>query len=200
VQTILTTEDKAAKPNLRQKALEYLAKREYSAQELQKKLLQLAQRHQHKSRLQQREDEFAGDESAVDIDETLSAETHAEIAQIIADFQQKNWLSDQRFTEQIVHARQSKFGTMKIAQELKQKGVSDTLISDAVQTLKQSELENARAVWRKKFKHAPSDRNEWAKQARFLQSRGYSFEIIKKVISDSNEEWIASESLGSRFY
>jgi len=51
--------------------------------------LQLAQRHQHKSRLQQREDEFAGDESAVDIDETLSVETHAEIAKLLPIFSKK---------------------------------------------------------------------------------------------------------------
>ncbi len=179
MRTILTTKDKTSQPSLRQKALDYLAKREYSAHELQQKLLHFARLQLHK---------LQTPDQVIDHELSLSAETETEVSQIIADFQQKNWLSDKRFTEQIVHARQSKFGTMKIAQELKQKGVSDELISNAVQAVKQSELKNAQAVWRKKFKQAPSDRNEWAKQARFLQSRGYSLDIIRKVISDTNED------------
>jgi regulatory protein len=34
----------------------------------------------------------------------------------------------------------------------------------------------------------PASREEWAKQARFLQSRGFGFEIIKKVINEQEDE------------
>lgn len=87
-----------------------------------------------------------------------------------------------------MHARQGKFGSAKIAHELHEKGVADELIAGAIGQVKDNELENAHEVWRKKFKDFPQNREAWAKQARFLQSRGFGFEIIKKVLnSESND-------------
>ncbi len=115
------------------------------------------------------------------------AEEADDINALLDDFKARGWLSDARFTEQIVHARQAKFGTAKIAHELREKGVADELIAGAMAQLKDSELENAREIWRKKFKTSPQSREEWAKQARFLQSRGFGFEIIKKVLAAQSE-------------
>ena len=137
---------------MRQRALEYLGKREYSYHELGQKL------------------------------KTYAEETD-DIGAILEDFKTRGWLSDKRFTDQLVHARQVKFGSAKVANELRQKGVSDDLISDALISLKDNELENATEVWRKKFKASPASREEWAKQARFLQSRGFGFDVIKKVLN-----------------
>ncbi len=142
---------------LRQRALEYLGKREYSYMELGQKLKAYA-------------DE--GDD----------------IPALLEDFKARGWLSDARFTEQIVHARQSKFGSAKIAHELREKGVADELIADAVEQVKDNELENATEVWRKKFKTGPKNREEWAKQSRFMQSRGFGFDMIKKVLNAADAE------------
>lgn len=147
--------------SLRQRALDYLAKREYSVAELAQKLNKVARQYE------------------LDADE---------IPAILADFKKRNWVSDTRFTEQILHARKSKFGSARIAHELREKGVSDELISEAVQDVKENELANAKAVWRKKYDMPPASREEWAKQARFLQSRGFGFEIIKKVINEQEDE------------
>jgi regulatory protein len=147
--------------SLRQRALDYLAKREYSIAELAQKLNKVARQYE------------------------LDAN---EIPEILADFKKRNWVSDTRFTEQILHARKSKFGSARIAYELREKGVSDELISEAVQDVKENELANAKAVWRKKYDMPPASREEWAKQARFLQSRGFGFEIIKKVINEQEDE------------
>jgi regulatory protein len=154
--------DRKNKPqvSLRQRALDYLARREYSVAELSKKLQSVARQYE------------------------LNAD---EIPEIWADFQKRNWVSDSRFTEQILHARKTKFGSARIAHELREKGVSDNLIADALQDVKQDELENAKAVWRKKFSMSPNSREEWAKQARFLQSRGFGFEIIRKVINEQED-------------
>ncbi|MDP1659166.1 MAG: regulatory protein RecX, partial [Methylotenera sp.] len=100
------------------------------------------------------------------------------------DFKKHGWLSDARFTEQLVHARQSKFGSARVANELREKGVADDLIASAVEEVKVNELDNARVVCRKKFKTSPSSREDWAKQARFLQSRGFGFDVIKKVLNE----------------
>jgi regulatory protein len=52
--------------------------------------------------------------------------------------------------------------------------------------LKGSELAAAREVWKKKFDTAPQDEKEKAKQMRFLQSRGFSMDVIFKVMKLSN--------------
>lgn len=143
--------------SLRQRALDYLAKREYSYIELGKKL-------------------------------KAYADENDDIPALLDDFKARGWLSDQRFTEQIIHARKAKFGTAKIAHELREKGIADHLIADAVETLKATELDNATEVWRKKFKAYPQSREEWAKQARFLQSRGFGFELIKKILTVNDND------------
>jgi regulatory protein len=148
---------KVQEKSLRQRALEYLGKREYSTTELAQKLKAYA-------------------------DET------DDIPALIADFKSRGWLSDARFTEQLVNARKTKFGSAKVANELREKGVADDLIAEAVTEIKENELENATEVWRKKFKQPASNRNEWAKQARFLQSRGFGFDTIKKVLSTTEND------------
>jgi regulatory protein len=143
--------------SLRQRALDYLAKREYSYVELWQKL-------------------------------KTFAEESDDIPALLEDFKKRGWLSDARFTEQIVHARQAKFGSAKIAHELREKGVADELIADAIERVKDNELKNAIEVWRKKFKTGPKSREEWAKQARFLQSRGFGFDMIKTVLNAAETE------------
>lgn len=137
---------------MRQRALEFLGKREYSYQELAQKL-------------------------------QAYAEESDDIPAILDDFKKRGWLSDARFTEQIVHARSHKFGSAKIAHELREKGVADELIAEAVSQVKENELAHAREVWRKKYDAAPTSRDEWTRQARFLQSRGFGFDVIKKVLN-----------------
>jgi len=174
--TILT--NKAKPPlNLRQKAMQYLAKREYSAFELRQKLSQFINRQ-----AQMPAEQMEAKQTPENIAEQQALQLQ-QIEQIIADFVAKKWLSDERFTEQIVFARQSKFGSAKIAYELKQKGIAPDLIAQAVDHLQDSQLQQACAICRKKFKQAPSDRVQWAKQARFLQSRGFSLEIIQRVLA-----------------
>jgi regulatory protein len=143
--------------SLRQQALDCLARREYSRQELHRKL-----------------QPFAGEAD--------------DLPALLNDFQQRDWLSDERFTEQIIHARKGRYGGLKVAHELREKGVDETLVTKAVAALLQDEEANARGVWQRKFGAAPKSRVEWAKQARFLQSRGFGFEIIKRVLNDIPEE------------
>jgi regulatory protein len=143
--------------SLRQRGLEYLARREYSRQELLQKL-----------------------QPAVGEDDDLPA--------LLDDFQKRGWLSEERFTEQIVHARTGRYGSLKVANELREKGVSEALVDQAIAQMTGDEERNARAVWQRKFGTPPSNRNEWAKQARFLQSRGFGFEIIKRVLNANPDE------------
>lgn len=112
-----------------------------------------------------------------------------DVGGLLDDLQKRGWLSDARALEQTVRIRSVRFGSQRIAHELRQKGISDELISAALPQLKEGELEAARAVWRRKFTSPPQDQKEKAKQVRFLQSRGFSMEVIFKVmrISDDTE-------------
>ncbi len=139
--------------------MKYLARREYSRAELRSKLLSHAQA----------DDEF--DAAPV---EDLDA--------LLDDLTARGWLSDERAATQLLHAKRSRFGAQRIAHELRQKGFSENLISDALPELKESELETARVVWQKKFGVLPQDAKEKARQARFLQSRGFSMDVVFKIL------------------
>ena len=53
---------------------------------------------------------------------------------------------------------------------------------EASQSLKDSELERATEVWRRKFSEPPADATEKARHARFLAQRGFSAEVISRVL------------------
>lgn len=94
----------------------------------------------------------------------------------------RGWLSDARTAGQLVNQRRARFGTQRIAHELRQKGIAESLISEAMPQLKESELEAAREVWQKKFGTLPANSSEKARQVRFLQSRGFALDVVSKVV------------------
>lgn len=110
------------------------------------------------------------------------AESTTEIAEVLDDFTQRGWLSEQRAAEQMVHARRSRYGMARIRRDLQVKGVDAEVINSTVAALKDGELEAARDVWRRKFKVLPAGAAERAKQARFLLGRGFSSEVITKLL------------------
>lgn len=115
------------------------------------------------------------------------AEDEREVESLLDDFATRGWLSEARFTEQIVHARRGKYGAQRITQELKEKGVSADAVAAILPELRDSELETARAVWMKKFGALPQDARERGKQMRFLMSRGFGSGIIAKVLQGSED-------------
>ena len=143
--------------SLRAQALSLLARREYSKQELARRLLQYT-------------------------------EDPDEIPPLIEDFERRGWLSEQRVAEQVMATRRKRFGSQKIVHEMRQKGLSEEAIAGAREALKDSELESAREVWRRKFPEPPSNANEKARQMRFLQGRGFSLDTIRKVISGADDD------------
>jgi regulatory protein len=102
---------------------------------------------------------------------------------VIDELVTRGWLSDARATTQLVHAKRSRFGTQRIAHELRQKGIPQNLIDEALPELKESELDTARQVWQRKFGILARDAKEKGKQIRFLQSRGFSMDVIFKVLN-----------------
>jgi regulatory protein len=143
------------KQTIYQRAMNYLARREHSEHELRNKLAKA---------------EFSAD----DIDDIIS--------KLIAS----NLQSDERFCESYVRYRSQRgFGSQRIRQELKERGVDTELISDA---LFQSEIDwfsLAMTVRSKRFgEHRPEDYKERAKQQRFLQYRGFTHEQITESFNN----------------
>ena len=144
------------------------------AESLRARALKLLARREHTRReLQRKLAPHAADPSAVEA--------------LLADLEQRGWLSEARLTEQVIHARRRRFGARRIEHELRSRGVSEEALAAAAPELKKSELEAARAVWRKKFGRLPGNQAERARQARFLQARGFEMEVVLKVIKGSDE-------------
>lgn len=106
-----------------------------------------------------------------------------DIAPLLDEFEEKNWLSDRRFAKSYVTDHRARAGSIKLAYDLRQRGVSDVIIEDVLSKNRDSELERAREVWCKKFRAAPADASETAKQIRFLQGRGFTAEVIRKTLA-----------------
>ncbi|MFV9473571.1 recombination regulator RecX [Advenella sp. RU8] len=111
------------------------------------------------------------------------AESPEEVEQVLARLKKENWQSNQRFTHAFAQQKSSKWGTAKILQELKQHKLNAEDISDLKEQLEQSEFERAYEVWHKKFRGvAYSTPQEYAKQTRFLLSRGFNADVVRKII------------------
>lgn len=151
--------------SLRGRALQYLARREYSRTELAAKLRPYAQVEDDFEQLQ-----------PIDLESLLDS------------LVESGYLSDERAATQLLHARRPRFGTKRITHEMHQKGLSEELIAEALPALKDSELDAARNVWQRKFASLPKDAKEKAKQMRFLQSRGFGFDVIFKVLDHTQAE------------
>jgi regulatory protein len=160
---------KGASIGLRARALQYLARREYSRAELRGKLLPHVQVEE-------------------ELEQVFDSSGHVNLDALLDDLTARGWLSDERAAAQLVHAKRSRFGTQRITHELRQRGIAENLIDQALPKLKESELEAAREVWRKKFGAAPRDENEKARQVRFLQSRGFSLDVIFMILRFTETE------------
>ena len=96
-------------------------------------------------------------------------------------------LSDQRFAAGVARVRGARFGSQRVANELRQKGVGAE-VAGLVADLKAGDLDLAHAVWARKFGAAPLDAAERARQMRFLQTRGFPGDVIRKVVPKAGTE------------
>jgi regulatory protein len=109
------------------------------------------------------------------------------LAAVLDELQAKGFISEQRVLESVVNRRAGKLGAARIKQELQGKGLDPQAVADAVAGLRDTELERAREVWRKKFGQPPEDAAQRAKQMRFLASRGFGGGTIHKVVSGGDD-------------
>jgi regulatory protein len=105
------------------------------------------------------------------------------LAQILDELQAKGFIDHQRVADSLVHRRAGKLGVARVRQELQGRGLEPELVAQTVADLRTTELDRAREVWRRKFDALPSSAAERGKQARFLAARGFSGDVIRRVLS-----------------
>jgi regulatory protein len=154
-----------SRSQLRQRALALLAQREHSRADLRRKLARAAARTETE----------ADKAQPVDLDGLLD------------ELAAQGLLSEERFVASRLHVRAPRFGSQRIRQELAQHGLK--LNPEQAETLRATELERARDVWRRRFGgEPPQDLAQRAKQARFLSARGFSADTIARVLRGGNDD------------
>ena len=111
-----------------------------------------------------------------------------EIKRALDELQAKGFLDEQRVVDSLVHRRGARLGAGRIRQELQAKGIDAERVAVAVASLNASEFERAREVWRKKFGVLPEDAAQRGRQARFLAARGFSGEVVRRVLNTPDDE------------
>ncbi len=138
-------------PSLKGRALRYLAAREHSRVELERKL------SSHESE-------------------------PGELARVLDDLAAKGFINEARVVESVLHRRAGRLGNGRVLQELRQKGISTEALAEAEENLRATEFERAGEVWRRKFGTSATEPAERARQMRFMAARGFSAEVVRRVM------------------
>ena len=153
--------------SLKVRALQWLSQREHSRSELRQRLLRLAQAP-HAAPV--------GDVPAGD----MPVDPQAEVETLLDWLQAQRYLSEQRFVESRVQVRAQRFGNARIEGELRQHGIAlEPATRDA---LRDSELARAQALFQRKYGQPTGDTAQRLRQMRFLAGRGFSAEVVRKVV------------------
>jgi regulatory protein len=113
------------------------------------------------------------------------SESEQQLQAVLDEMEKLNFLSNDRFIESVVHRKGQRFGVMKLRQELFGHGLDTDKVKQALDSAKTTEYERALEVWKRKFTAPPVDIAEKAKQMRFLASRGFSGDVVRKIVSSS---------------
>jgi len=184
--------------SLKARALQLLAQREHSRLELRRKLLAHAERLARNefdaaSRANEHDESRPGGGSR-DADSPAtrtrrappSAQTQQEVDALLDQLAASGTLSESRFVETRIRAHAARQGNLRIAQELARHGL-ELSASDA-QDLKASEYARAKDVWQRKFAAPPTDAAGRARQMRFLAARGFSSDIIRRLLRGADDD------------
>ncbi len=153
------------------RALRYLAQREHSRHELERKLARYVE----------------------DSDEASAA---AQIATALDDLAAKGLLSDSRTAEAVLSGQGQRVGVRRLRQTLQAKGMAATLVAQTLQQARATEFERALEVWRRRFGVPAADAAGRAKQMRFLAGRGFESEIIRRVLRQAGDGADDAEDTG----
>jgi regulatory protein len=79
-------------------------------------------------------------------------------------------------------------GAARVKQELSAKGLSGEAVANAMAELKETEFSRAQEVWRKKFGSPSQDPKIRSKHMRFLITRGFNAEVVRRVVQGEAQD------------
>ncbi|MFL6622548.1 MAG: regulatory protein RecX [Sulfurifustaceae bacterium] len=105
-------------------------------------------------------------------------------AQVVSALAAQGLLSDERFAEALVRNRRRRgYGPVRIRKELADKGLAAEEVDRFVALSGDEWIDEIEQVRRRKFGEAlPRSYEERARQARFLQYRGFTFDQIQRAL------------------
>ncbi|PWF54730.1 recombination regulator RecX [Massilia glaciei] len=102
--------------------------------------------------------------------------------------EKNNWLSQERFSESLVHLRAARFGNSRIMAELQSHGVGAGALARHKLALAGGEGARALAVWQRKFGEVAQDAAARNKQMRFLLQRGFSQSAVRVALRGAPDD------------
>ncbi len=111
------------------------------------------------------------------------AESPEQLATLLDELAERNWQSDSRFAQQFADIKGQKYGSRRLQQEMRQRGVGKEDIAQVLED--RDDLSLARSQWERKFGSVADTPQERARQMRFLAARGFGMDIIRQVMAGS---------------
>lgn len=95
-------------------------------------------------------------------------------------------VNDHRYAETLVHSRRNNgYGPVRIAYELREKGVDDAIVSEYLDFSDRRWLDNLEALRNSKYGDTkPSSYADWAKRATFLTNRGFTHDQVRSILGE----------------
>lgn len=116
------------------------------------------------------------------------AEEGDDVEALLDFLEQNNWLSQERFSESLVHRRSARFGNSRIMAELQSHGLSGEALQEVKSGLAGTEMARARELWERRFGTVATDPAERNKQIRFLMQRGFSQRAIFSAVKGEPDD------------
>ena len=111
-----------------------------------------------------------------------------DVETLLDDLASRGWLSDARFAEISIRSKARRYGPVKLAHELRAKGVDEESIAAGFRAAGPDGASHVEAVWATRFKAAPADERERGRQVRFLQARGFRLEEVLRFLRQMERE------------
>ena len=144
------------------RALRYLAQREHSRVELERKL-------------------------ARRVLDTPEASAAAQIACALDELSAHGLISEARVAQSVLSRGAARHGVHWLRQTLQSKGLDAALVAATLQQARPTEFDRARELWRRRYGTPPADAAERARQMRFLAGRGFDGAVIRAVVQGGGE-------------
>lgn len=145
------------------RALRYLSQREHSRAELAQKL-------------------------ARRVEDTESTPASQQIQAALDELAAHGLLSEERAAASVLHTQGRRYGERRLRQSLQAKGFAPDLVASTLAQARSGEFERALQVWQRKFGTAPGSPGERARQQRFLLGRGFTGDVIHRVLRTCGAE------------